>query len=429
MLDIKQMRLDPERFRHGLGRRGIDPSIVDKCLAMDEERRRLITRIQELRHRRNELAEMIGRAKKSGIDASELLNNVAETSMEIERLEERLDQVESELRATLFRLPNIPDESVPDGQGEEDNVVLRTWGQPVREEWMKDHVDILNGLGLLNTEAAGKVAGARFYYIFDDIVLLNYALINYALDFLSSRGFTLVQPPYMLRREIMEGVVSLEDFESMIYKVEGEDLYLIGTAEHPIAGLHADEILDGRILPLRYAGVSPCFRKEAGAHGKDTKGIFRVHQFEKVEQFVFCTPEQSWSEHELLIRNAEELYRGLGLPYRVVNICIGELGPVAAKKYDLEVWMPAQEKYREVVSCSNCTDYQARRLNIRYREAPHVEETKIVHTLNSTAIATERTIVAIIENYQRRDGSVEVPEVLHPYMHGRTLIRPRRLNA
>jgi len=395
---------------------------------MDEERRGLITRIQLLRHRRNELAEEIGRAKKMGKDASEMMRSVAEVSQEIERLEARLEQVESELHSTLFRLPNLPDDSVPDGETEDDNVVVRTWGQTVKEDWMRDHVDILVGLGMLDVEAAGKVAGARFYYIFDEIVELNYALINYALDFLSARGFRLVQPPYMLRREIMDGVIALEDFESMIYKVEGEDLYLIGTAEHPIAGLHAGEILDGRVLPLRYAGVSPCFRKEAGAHGKDTKGIFRVHQFEKVEQFVFCKPEQSWSEHELLIRNAEELYRGLGLPYRVVNICIGELGPIAAKKYDLEVWMPAQERYREVVSCSNCTDYQARRLNIRYREAPHVEETRHVHTLNSTAIATERTIVAIIENYQRRDGSVEIPEALHPYMRGKTVIRPKPKN-
>ena len=428
MLDIKQMRLNPEVFRRGLRRRGIDPSVVDRCLAMDEERRGLITRIQLLRHRRNELAEEIGRAKKMGKDASEMMRSVAEVSQEIERLEARLEQVESELHSTLFRLPNLPDDSVPDGETEDDNVVVRTWGQTVKEDWMRDHVDILVGLGMLDVEAAGKVAGARFYYIFDEIVELNYALINYALDFLSARGFRLVQPPYMLRREIMDGVIALEDFESMIYKVEGEDLYLIGTAEHPIAGLHAGEILDGRVLPLRYAGVSPCFRKEAGAHGKDTKGIFRVHQFEKVEQFVFCKPEQSWSEHELLIRNAEELYRGLGLPYRVVNICIGELGPIAAKKYDLEVWMPAQERYREVVSCSNCTDYQARRLNIRYREAPHVEETRHVHTLNSTAIATERTIVAIIENYQRRDGSVEIPEALHPYMRGKTVIRPKPKN-
>jgi seryl-tRNA synthetase len=428
MLDIKQMRQNPEVFRRGLRRRGIDPSVVDRCLAMDEERRGLITRIQLLRHRRNELAEEIGRAKKMGKDASEMMRSVAEVSQEIERLEARLEQVESELHSTLFRLPNLPDDSVPDGETEDDNVVVRTWGQTVKEDWMRDHVDILVGLGMLDIEAAGKVAGARFYYIFDEIVELNYALINYAFDFLSARGFRLVQPPYMLRREIMDGVIALEDFESMIYKVEGEDLYLIGTAEHPIAGLHAGEILDGRVLPLRYAGVSPCFRKEAGAHGKDTKGIFRVHQFEKVEQFVFCKPEQSWSEHELLIRNAEELYRGLGLPYRVVNICIGELGPIAAKKYDLEVWMPAQERYREVVSCSNCTDYQARRLNIRYREAPHVEETRHVHTLNSTAIATERTIVAIIENYQRRDGSVEIPEALHPYMRGKTVIRPKPKN-
>ena len=428
MLDIKQMRQNPELFRRGLRRRGIDPSIVDKCLAMDEERRALITRIQLLRHKRNELAEEIGRAKKTGKDASEMMRSVAEVSREIEHIEARLEQVESELKSTLFRLPNLPDDSVPDGETEDDNVVVRTWGQTVKEDWMRDHVDILMGLGMLDVEAAGKVAGARFYYIFDEIVELNYALINYALDFLSARGFRLVQPPYMLRREIMEGVIALEDFESMIYKVEGEDLYLIGTAEHPIAGLHSGEILDGRALPLRYAGVSPCFRKEAGAHGKDTKGIFRVHQFEKVEQFVFCKPEQSWSEHELLIRNAEELYRGLGLPYRIVNICIGELGPIAAKKYDLEVWMPAQERYREVVSCSNCTDYQARRLNIRYREAPHVEETRHVHTLNSTAIATERTIVAIIENYQRRDGSVEIPEVLHPYMRWKTVIKPRTRN-
>ncbi|MEM2079976.1 MAG: serine--tRNA ligase, partial [Nitrososphaerota archaeon] len=226
MLDIKLMRQNPDIFRHGLRRRGIDPSIVDRCIAMDEERRSLITRVQELRHRRNELAEEIGRAKKSGIDTSGMMRSVAEISREIEHLETRLEEVETELRSTLFKLPNIPHESVPEGEGEENNVVLRTWGRPLKEDWMKDHVDILMGMGLLDVEAAGKVAGARFYYIFEDIVLLNYALINYALDFLSSRGFRLVQPPYMLRREIMEGVISLEDFESMIYKIEGEDLYL-----------------------------------------------------------------------------------------------------------------------------------------------------------------------------------------------------------
>ncbi|MEM4190056.1 MAG: serine--tRNA ligase, partial [Candidatus Caldarchaeum sp.] len=229
---------------------------------------------------------------------------------------------------------------------------------------------------------------------------------------------------YMLTRRLRDGVVSFQDFQDMLYKIESEDLYLIGTAEHAIAGLHAGEILDGRTLPLRYAGVSPCFRQEAGAHGKDTKGIFRVHQFEKVEQFSFTKPSQSWQEHEFLISNAEEIYRSLGLPHRVVNICVGELGSIAAKKYDLEVWLPAQGRYRELVSCSNCTDYQAIRLNIRYREAPHVEETDYVHTLNSTAIATERTIVAILENYQRRDGSIDVPEVLQPYINGLTVLKP-----
>ncbi|GBC71801.1 Serine--tRNA ligase [Candidatus Calditenuaceae archaeon HR02] len=425
MLDIKQIRQRPDYFKAGLARRGIDPSIVDIVIERDARRRALIKRLQELRHERNRIAAEIGRAKDDEAKVGELRERSSRVGAEIERLEKELEEMEGFLRDTLFNLPNIPHESVPDGASEEDNVVVRSWGEPRSNDYMRDHVDILNILAMADLERASKVAGARFYYLLDEIVLLNLALINYALDFLATKGFRIIQPPYMIKRDILAGAISLKDFEDMIYKIEGEDLYLIGTAEHAIAGLHADEILDGRILPLRYAGVSPCFRKEAGAHGKDTKGIFRVHQFEKVEQFSFCREDQSWDEHEFLIRNAEELYRSLGLPYRIVNICVGELGPIAAKKYDLEVWMPAQGRYREVVSCSNCTDYQARRLRIRYREAPHVEETKYVHTLNSTAIATERTIVAILENYQRRDGSVEIPEVLHPYMRGRTVLRPK----
>ncbi len=425
MLDIKQIRQRPDYFKAGLARRGIDPSIVDTIIERDAARRALIKRLQELRHERNRIAAEIGKARGDEARVEELRARSSQIGVEIERLEKELEEVEGFLRDTLFNLPNIPHESVPDGTSEEDNVVVRSWGEPRSDDYLRDHVDLLNILAMADLERAAKVAGARFYYLLDDIVLLNLALINYALDFLAAKGFRIIQPPYMIRRDILAGAISLKDFEDMIYKIEGEDLYLIGTAEHAIAGLHADEILDGRILPLRYAGVSPCFRKEAGAHGKDTKGIFRVHQFEKVEQFSFCREDQSWEEHEFLISNAEELYRSLGLPYRVVNICVGELGPIAAKKYDLEVWMPAQGRYREVVSCSNCTDYQARRLRIRYREAPHVEETKYVHTLNSTAIATERTIVAILENYQRRDGSVEIPEVLQPYMRGRTVLKPK----
>ncbi|MCP8309344.1 MAG: serine--tRNA ligase, partial [archaeon] len=235
------------------------------------------------------------------------------------------------------------------------------------------------------------------------------------------KGFTIIQTPYMLRREVVAGCVALSDFEDAIYKIEEEDLYLLATSEHAIAGLHKDEILNGKQLPLKYAGISPCYRKEAGAHGRDTKGIFRVHQFEKVEQFVFSRPEDSWKEHGLLIKNAEEIFQLLKIPYRIMNVCIGDLGTVAAKKYDLEAWLPGQGKYREMVSCSNCLNYQARRLNIKYRDKPN-EKPKFVHTLNSTAIATERALIAIMENYQEKDGSIRIPEVLRPYMSGLEVI-------
>ncbi|MCS7133733.1 MAG: serine--tRNA ligase [Candidatus Caldarchaeum sp.] len=424
MLNIKAVRANPNFYKRGMEKRGLSSRVIDEVLELDARKRSMMKEIQDLRHVRNTVAEKVAAAKKRGEKADELLAQMAEVNRKIEENERKLREIDEKLLGLLVKLPNPPHDSVPDGDSEEDNAVVREWGEPRKEDWMKDHVDILESLGLADLETAASVAGARFYYLFEDLVLLNWALALYGLEFLRKKGFKLVQPPYMLTRKIMEGVVSFQDFEDMLYKVEGEDLYLIGTAEHPLAGLHAGKILDGRILPLRYAGVSPCFRKEAGAHGKDTKGIFRVHQFEKVEQFSFTKPSQSWDEHEFLISNAEEIYRNLGLPYRVVNICVGELGPVAAKKYDLEVWMPAQRKYRELVSCSNCTDYQAVGLEIRYREAPHVEETEFVHTLNSTALATERTIVAILENYQRRDGSVEIPAVLQPYLHGITVLKP-----
>jgi len=254
------------------------------------------------------------------------------------------------------------------------------------------------------------------------LVKLNYALLKFALDFIEKKGYTLIQPPYFLRRDAIGGAVALSDFEDVIYKIQDEDLYLLPTSEHALLAQHMNEILDGDTLPLRYSGISPCFRKEAGAHGRDTKGIFRIHQFEKVEQFVFSKPEESWTEHEKMIQNAEELFQLLNLPYRVVNVCTGDLGTVAAKKYDLEVWLPGQGKYREVVSCSNCTTYQAVRSKIRFRNKPD-EPTRWVHTLNSTLVASERALIAIMENYQTEEGAVLIPQALQPYMGGATTIR------
>jgi len=336
---------------------------------------------------------------------------IRDKEKEIAEHRERIDYI-------LMRLPNPMHESVPQGKDENDNVELRRWGQtPSFPFPPKDHIDLGVGLGLIDVERAAKVAGARFYYLKNDLVRLNWAIVNFALDHIRQRGFTLIQPPYLLRRNTIEGAVDLSDFEGVIYKVENEDLYLLATSEHALLGMHRDEILDGASLPLRYCGISPCFRKEAGAHGRDTKGIFRVHQFEKVEQFIFSKPEQSWDEHELMIRNAEEIFQRLKLPYRTVNVCSGELGTVAAKKYDLEVWLPGQNKYREAVSCSNCTSYQAVRSDIKFRDKPN-EPTRYVHTLNSTLIATERALVAILENCQREDASIGIPDALVPYMNG-----------
>ncbi len=290
---------------------------------------------------------------------------------------------------------------------------------------MKDHIDLAVGLDIMDVERASKVSGARFYYLKNEGVSLDLALIEFTLNELVGKGYIPIEPPFMMRRRPYEGVTALSDFEEMLYKVQDEDLYLIATSEHPIAAMFMDEVLDAQDLPLKYVGISANFRKEAGAHGKDTRGIFRTHQFNKVEQFILCTPEDSWTMHEELIRNAEELVQKLGLPHQVVNVCTGDIGTVAAKKYDIETWMPAQNKYREIISCSNCTDYQARRLNIKYREKEGAPTKGFVHTLNSTALATGRTMVAILGNYQQKDGSVVIPEVLRTYMKGTERIRPR----
>jgi seryl-tRNA synthetase len=327
-----------------------------------------------------------------------------------------MSRVESQFNLLIRCLPNIIDQSVPIGNNENDNVILQHHGKIKKLDFKpKDHVEIATSLDLVDMERAAKISGARFYFLKKELVSMNYALILFALDFLSDKGYILTQPPYMIRRSAIEGSVILEDFEQVIYKINGEDLYMIGTSEHALASMHMNEILNGKQLPIKYAGISPCFRKEAGAHGKDMKGIFRVHQFEKVEQFIYSRPEDSRKEHEKMLTITEEFYNIIGIPYRTVLLCSADLGKISAKTYDIEAWMPGQSAYREIVSCSNCTDYQARRLGIRFKDKTN-EETRLVHTLNSTLVATERTMVSIMENYQTSNGEIEIPDTLRKYM-------------
>jgi seryl-tRNA synthetase len=427
MLEMRFIREHPDVVKADLKRRGSDEKIgwVDDLLQKDEKWRLLQGEANALRQKRNRLTEQIAKLRKEGRDATEIVREAETIPDGIRDYERQTEELRESINQILMQLPNVMHESVPSGKDENDNVEIRRWGTLPRFSFRPlDHIDLGLKLDLIDLERAARAAGARFYYLKNELVRLNYALISFALDFIKRIGYTIIQPPYLLRRDILSGAVALSDFEDTIYKIEGEDLYLLATSEHALNALHFGEILDGKTLPLRYGGVSPCFRKEAGAHGRDTKGIFRVHQFEKVEQFVFCKPEDSWSEHEKLISNAEELFQALNLPYRVVNVCSGDLGTVAAKKYDLEVWLPGQEKYREAVSCSNCTSYQGVRSNVRYRDKTS-EPTRYVHTLNSTFVATERTLLAIMENFQRSDDSIVVPEVLRPYMNGLEVIRAK----
>jgi seryl-tRNA synthetase len=318
-------------------------------------------------------------------------------------------------------LPNLIHESVPQGKDETANKEIRKGGKiPTFDFKLRDHIDLMQSLDLVDLERAAKVAGARFYFLKNQLVRLNQSLIQFALDFLSGKNYSLVQPPYMINRNSMEGAIIAQDFEDVIYKAEGEDLFLIGTSEHAIVSMHSDEIIEGKNLPIRYAGVSPCFRKEAGAHGRDQKGIFRVHQFEKVEQFVFSRPEESWKEHERMLSIVEEFYQKIELPYRIMLLSSGDTGKVSAKTYDLEAWMAGQNGYREIVSCSNCLDFQARRLKIRFRDRTD-EQPQYLHTLNSTLVATTRTMVAILENFQTKDGHISIPKALQKYVGSSTI--------
>jgi seryl-tRNA synthetase len=420
MLDISLVRNNPALIKKELERRGEKgrQREVDRFLELDKKWRKGLQEAEQLRKRRNELTQGIAELKEKGRNARKGIAEVRKIRERVQGLEQDTEKYRKESRAILMGLPNILHPSVPRGRDENDNRVIRKWGKPPRFGFRpKGHVEIAEGLGLMDLERAGKVSGAGFYYLKGELVLLDWAIMRYALDFLAKRGYTLIEPPLMLQRRPYEGVVDLGDFESVMYKMEGEGLYLIATSEHPMGAMHMGEVLDLRDLPVKLAGISPCFRREIGTHGKYTKGLFRVHHFNKVEQFVFCHPGDSWKLHEELQRNAEKLYQGLGLHYRVVNVCTGDIGSLAAKKYDIEAWM-ADREYREIGSNSNCTDYQARRLNIRYREKEGAPPAGFVHTLNNTALATSRTMVAILEQFQQADGSVRIPRALWPYMGG-----------
>lgn len=422
MLDIKLIRSDPEGTRAQLRRRGGHAeAVLDRLLQLDERRRGLIVQVEEARALRNTASEEIAAAKKAGVDAADRIAAMREVGVSIKALEANLKTVEDELEQELLQVPNFADPSAPEG-GEEDSVVLHSWGRRRSFSFEpRDHLDLGTALDMIDMERGGKVSGSRFAYLKGDLVLLQFALVQFALQKLTFKGFRPVVPPVLVRDEAMYGTGFFPTDMQQVYQIESDALNLVGTSEVPLAALHMDEILDEEQLPLRYVGYSSCFRREAGAAGKDTRGIFRVHQFDKIEMFSFCHPDRSREEHDFMRGVEEEVLQDLGLPYQAVNIAAGDLGASAAKKYDLEAWIPTQERYREVTSCSNCTDYQARRLRCRAKGkegSPY-----LVHTLNGTVVAVGRTIIAIMENYQTADGLIEVPAVLQPFLpEGKTVL-------
>lgn len=416
MLDIKLIRNNPELIRKNLKQRRDEEKIklLESLLEYDKKWRGQVTKLNELRRERNQISKEISRSKKRGNDISDKLLRAKAITKKIKLLEEESEGNERKVKSVLLRIPNLLHESVPFGENEKDNVEIRRWGKPPKFDFKpKTHMEVSLNLGLIDFGRASKVAGHGFCFLRNELVLLDMAIQKFAIDFLTRKGYVLIEPPFMIRRKPYEGVTDLEDFELVTYKIADEDLFLIATSEHPMAAMFMNEVFDKRDLPIKLVGVSPCFRKEVGTHGKYTKGLYRMHQFNKVEQFIFCLPQDSWKYFEELQKNCEKLYRALGLHYRVVNVCTGDIGSLAAKKYDTEAWM-VDNKFREVGSNSNCTDYQARRLNIRFSEKG--ESAGFVHTLNNTALATSRTMMAILEQFQQKDGSVIIPKVLRPFM-------------
>ncbi len=420
MLDIKLIRENPGVVYENLKRRQNEEylEMFDKLQKEDKRWRELVAEVNSLRQKRNELSIKVAHAKKEKDSVGKLLKEAAKIPAQIKKTEGEMSKHEEQVKYYLMRLPNLLHESVPYGKDENENKVVKIVGRPPKFSFEpKGHLEILQGLGLIDVERAAKVVGHGFFYLKGDLVALDLALQRFALDFLKKKGFEIIEPPFMLNKDSYMGVTDLEFFHDQLYKVENEDLYMIATAEHPMGAMLKDEVVERGDLPIKLAGISPCFRKEVGAHGKYTKGLFRMHHFNKVEQFVFCEPDESWKIFEEIQKNSEELYDKLGLHFRVVNVCTGDIGIIASKKFDIEAWM-ADGKFREIVSNSNCTDYQARRLNIKFKEGAGKPPIGFVHTSNNTAIATSRTMIAIIEQFQNKDGTVNIPKVLQPFMDG-----------
>ncbi|MFN8160140.1 MAG: serine--tRNA ligase [Solirubrobacterales bacterium] len=414
MLDLKLLRSEPDRFREALARRGAAEAL-DELLALDGRRRALLPELEGARAERNSASERIAEAKREGRDAEAEIAAMRELSGRIKEMEADLAKAEDRRDEVAAGLPNLPAPDAPDGLTESDAVVLREVGQPPSFDFeVRDHLEIGTALGLIDMESAARVSGSRFAYLMGDLVLVELALVRFAIELLREEGHRPVVPPVMVREEALHGTGFFPGEREMIYEVPRDELFLVGTSEVPLAGLHGGQILDPGTLPLRYAGFSPCFRREAGAAGRDTRGIFRVHQFDKVEMFSFVEPGDSAEEHERLLAIEERILGELEIPYRVVSVAVGDLGASAAKKYDCEGWIPSQGRYRELTSCSNTTDFQARRLGCRFRPAPE-QPPLHPHTLNGTAVAVGRTLIALIENRQERDGGFTLPSSLHPY--------------
>ncbi len=409
MLDIELIRENPEEVKKGMQSKGFDPSVVDEVLKLDEERRELLQKVENLRHAINEISDVQGKP------SEEQINKARELKEELQKVEPALKRVETEFEEAWMQIPNMPAEDMPEGEGEEDNEEVRTWGEkPEFDFEPKPYWELGENLGLIDTARAAKVSGARFDYLKRDAVLLEFALVQYALKKLTKEGFVPIVPPVMINEAAMRAMGYLEHGgEDETYHFEKDDLYLIGTSEQAVGPMYMDEVLDAEDLPRRYVAFSTCFRREAGSYGKDTRGIFRVHQFDKVEMFSFTKPELSDEEHIFLLALQEQLLQELEIPHQITKMCTGDLGNPAARKFDINAWFPSQGRYRETHSTSNCTDFQARRLNIKYEEDG---EKNFVHTLNGTAFAIGRTILAILENYQQVDGSVRVPKVLQKYV-------------